>query len=161
VNKINGTLHCTGSNKQVIEALVNNGVEFLLIGGLAVSWYCLRQADDMDILVNPSPENSRKVYLSIISIGYPESFVETSFSKKGVLAHLKKYHYADILTPKETWPSYESLVSDAVEASIFNIPIKVPSVLNLIELKALAIKEAKESIEKHQNDIQLLKACGL
>ena len=161
VNKIDGTLQCNGSNKQVIEALVKNSVEFLLIGGLAVSWFCPRQADDMDILVNPSLENSRKVFHSIVSLGYLEGFAETSFSRNGVLAHLKKYHYADILTPKETWPSYKKLASDAVEASIFNIPIKLPSVLNLIELKNLAIKEAEESIEKHQNDIRLLKACNL
>ena len=62
MNKVGDTLIHTGANEELVRSFIENGVEFILIGGLAVAWYCAdRQAADMDLLVNPTPENSERI----------------------------------------------------------------------------------------------------
>lgn len=55
MNKVNNNLICFGGNEPLIKSFICNEVEFILVGGLAVSWFCSsRQADDMDLLINPT-----------------------------------------------------------------------------------------------------------
>jgi hypothetical protein len=57
MNKVGDTLMHFGANEQIVREFLSVGVEFIVVGGLAVAWYCPdRQADDMDLLVNPTPD---------------------------------------------------------------------------------------------------------
>jgi len=50
MNKVGDTLIHNGANEELVRALQSEGVEFVVVRGLAVAWYCSdRQADDMDL----------------------------------------------------------------------------------------------------------------
>jgi hypothetical protein len=58
--------------KDFIQSLNENKVEYLLVGGYAVIHYGYpRLTIDMDIWINPTKENARKVYDSLEHFGYP------------------------------------------------------------------------------------------
>lgn len=49
-------------HKQFVEKLINNNVEFILVGGFAVIYYgYLRTTGDMDIWLKPTVENKNKL----------------------------------------------------------------------------------------------------
>ena len=57
MHRFNDNLVHWHSNEELLRALVAENVDFVLIGGLAVAWYCeSRQADDLDLLVAPTSE---------------------------------------------------------------------------------------------------------
>jgi hypothetical protein len=157
MNKIGDTLIHTGANKELVLAFVANGVEFVIIGGLAVSWYCAdRKADDMDILVNPTPENSARISQALDGL-YMNGYTSDSFTKPGLQAPLKQLYYAELLTPQKDGPTYSEVAKDAVEAKLFNIPVRLASVVSLIRLKEQAVASAEAQKDKHLKDIERLK----
>ena len=132
MNRTGDNLTCTGSNEGVVRALARNDVEFVLVGGLAVAWHCAnRLADDMDLLVNPTPENSERIFLALSSLRL-DGFMKGSFTRFGLQAPLKQVHYADLLTPSKSGPSFAEVAADAVAGKLFNIPVRVASVHSLI-----------------------------
>jgi hypothetical protein len=160
MNRIDDSLYHTGANKEIVQAFLGSEVDFIVIGGLAVSWYCsTRQADDMDLLVNPEVENSRKVTdaLSLLGAMAPQGLTATSFSQLGVRAALKQFYYADILTPSRAGPSFEEIMKDSVAAKLFGLPVRLPSRACLLRLKESAAASAEGDVLKHRRDIALLK----
>lgn len=157
MNRIGDNLLCEGSNKEIVNAFSSFGVEFILVGGLAVSWYCSsRQANDMDVLVNPTKENSEKVINVLGSFGL-NGFVSDSFAKPGVHASIKEFHYADIITPARGSLTFEELMKDSIMGMLFNIAVHIPSIENLIKLKESAVASTEKELSKHQQDIVLLR----
>ena len=124
MNRIGENLICTGTNQEVVEALVQNGVEFVVVDGLAVSWHCAnRVADDMDLLVNPTRSNSERLSGALNAL-HLNGFTNDSFARPGIQAPLKQLHYADLLTPRVDGPTYSEVAADAVDAKLFNIPVR-------------------------------------
>ena len=157
MNRIGDNLVHTGPNEAIVKAFVTFEVEFVLVGGLAISWYCQsRQADDMDLLVKPTKENSQKVTNALASLNL-NGFVHNSFSKYGVQAPIKKYYYADIITPASEEYTFEEIINNSVNGKLFEIPIFIPSIDNLIRLKENAISSTQKELTKHNEDIILLK----
>lgn len=157
MNRIGDNLICTGSNEEIVKAFFAFDVEFILIGGLAVSWYCSsRQANDMDILVNPTKENSEKITNALGSLGL-NGFANNSFAKPGVQAPIKKIYYCDIITPARSGLTFEDLMRGSVMGKLFNIPVYIPSVENLIKMKESVAASTEKELNKHQQDIVLLR----
>ncbi len=159
MNRIGDNLVCTGSNREIVKALVEFEVNFIVAGGLAVSWYCSdRQADDMDLMIQPSVNNSYRTVSALETIGLkpPDS---SGFSKLGVQAKLKQHHYADLITPPKGGPSFEELFSNAEDGKLFDFPVRIVGRKSLIKLKEFAAKEEPEQ-QKHQDDIRRLKASA-
>ncbi len=157
MNRIGDNLICTGSNEAIIKAFSAFGVEFILVGGLAVSWYCSsRQVNDMDVLVNLTKENSKKVANALGSLGL-NGFANDAFAKAGVQAPIKKFHYADIITPARDGLTFEDIMKDSIMGKLFNIPVHIPSVGNLIKLKESAVASTEKELSKHQQDIVFLR----
>lgn len=157
MNRVGDSLFCTGSNEEIVVAFSEAAVEFIVVGGLAVAWYCNhRQADDMDLLVNPSSENSVRVCQALIRLGLI-GFTDTSFSKLGLQVSLKQRHYADLLTPREGAPTFSTVAGDAVSGRLFKIPVLIASINSLIQMKALAAVSEEEVKQKHLNDIDSLR----
>jgi hypothetical protein len=157
MNRVGNTLIHVSANEELIRSFVTRNVEFVIIGGLAVAWYCTdRQADDMDLLVDNTLENSERISQSLISLNL-SGFASTSFVKLGLQVPLKQFYYAELLTSRKDGPTYAEVANDAVEASVFNIPVRLASVASLIRLKELAIASEKVQIDKHLKDIECLK----
>lgn len=157
MNRLGDTLIHWYGNEPLIKELIKNNAEFILIGGLAVAWYCSeRQADDMDILVNPTEENSTSISMALTNL-HINGHNAHSFEKLSLQVPLKNGLYADILTPKEGSLSFNEILNEAIDAKIFNLPVKLASLKTLISLKEHAISTDENNAEKHTQDIMLLK----
>lgn len=157
MNRVGDTLLHVGANEELIRALTSEGVEFIVIGGLAVAWYCSdRQADDMDLLVNPTNENSVRISRALDGLRM-QGYSERSFTKLGVQVPLKQTYYAELLTPNKEGSTYAEVAKDAVIAKLFNIPVRVASVAALVRLKEQAVASGEAQRDKHIEDIKRLK----
>lgn len=59
------------SLREVIRVLTDGGVRFLVVGGLAVNAHgLLRFTADVDIVVQLTPDNIRRTFAALASIGY-------------------------------------------------------------------------------------------
>jgi hypothetical protein len=156
MNRVGNTLIHFGPNKDLLSAFVFCSVEFVLIGGLAVAWYCSeRKADDMDLLINPTSENSARISRALQSLEL-QGFTDQSFTKPGLQVSLKQVHYAELLTPRREGPSYSEASEEAVDRSVFNIPVRIASPSSLIRMKQQAATSDERQREKHIADIQYL-----
>ena len=159
MNRDGDTLLHTGANEEIVQAFTSGGVEFVVVGGLAVSWYCHdRQADDMDLLVNPTPDNSARITQALCSLpSMPMNcYTNDSFAKPGLQVPLKKFYYAELLTPRKEDPTFSDLAKDAVDAKLFGIPVRLASITRLIRMKEQAVAAAEAQREKHLADIDRL-----
>lgn len=161
MNRIGDDLICAGANREIVVAFSECSVEFVVIGGLAVAWYCTeRQADDMDLLVNPTPENSERISQALSRLRL-SGFSSRSFIKPGLQVTLKQLHYAELLTPRKDGPSFSAVAGQAVSGKLFGVPVLIASPASLIELKELAVASEKAAMEKHLNDIERLRAYAV
>ncbi|MCU1376712.1 MAG: hypothetical protein JWO68_3998 [Actinomycetia bacterium] len=157
MNRIGDSLQHVGSNKELLQAFTSCGVEFVLIGGLAVAWYCKdREADDMDLLINPTPENSARIAQALCQLGL-QGHSQDSFTKPGLQVPLKQHHYAELLTPRKSDASYSEVLTDAVDGKVFDIPVRVASPTRLICMKQQAVVTAEAQRDKHLKDIERLR----
>lgn len=156
MNRIGDDLHCTGSNKEIVQVFSEYGVEFVLVGGLAVAWYCAdRQVDDMDLLVNPTKENSVRISQALSLLRYAVTDPQ-SFCRPGLQVPLKKEHYAELLTPRKDGPGYEDVAQQAIRGKVLGVPVLIASAQSLIELKKLAVASEEAAMQKHLRDIECL-----
>ena len=71
-------------NVALLRALNNYDVEYLVVGGRAVSYYYPQRAvGDLDLLVNATLENAEKVRSALISLGMND-FEHTKLTKPKV-----------------------------------------------------------------------------
>ena len=157
MNRIGDSLQHFEPNRELVGSLVQQRVEFVLIGGLAVAWYCTsRQADDMDLLVDSTAGNSEQVFKALGSLGL-QGFQPTSFTRPGLQVPIKGRFYAELLTPLATGPSYAEVRATAVQAKLFGAPISVASPAMLIRMKEQAVVASLERGQKHLADIACLR----
>lgn len=73
--------------KDMLQVLLGQGVKFLLVGAYAMGAHGFpRATGDIDIWVEPSVENSAKVYRSMTVFGAPlHEIDETTFTTPGVV----------------------------------------------------------------------------
>jgi hypothetical protein len=155
-NRIGNNLIHFGSNEVLVRTLISYEVEFVVIGGLAIAWHCpLRSADDMDLLVNPTIENSRRLSNALASLQIGDHSSD-SFAKPGLQVPIKEAYYAELLTLPDGSSSFDQVESAAVDAFLFNIPVRLASVATLIQMKRKAIASDEEPSAKHADDLKLL-----
>lgn len=155
-NRVGNNLIHFGTNEELVREFTNAEVKFVVVGGLAVAWYCPeRQADDMDLLVEPTAENSVRIARALASL-HLSGFSADSFAKLGLQVQLKQPYYAEVLTPQEGSSSFSDIEAQAVDARLFNIPVRLASVSTLIAMKKLAAASTEEQYLKHTRDIDLL-----
>ena len=88
----------------------------------------------MDLLINPTLENSLRISNSFTGLKM-NGFVPDTFAKLGLQISLKKIYYAELITPQKDGLTFFEVVNDAIEAVVFNMPIKLASVATLIQQK--------------------------
>lgn len=156
MNRFGDNLVHFGPNEHIVRNLLDVGAKFVVVGGLAVAWHCReRQADDMDLLIEPTTENSSRVSQGLARLGLT-GFGPESFARLGLQVPLKQNYYAELLTPEPTGLSYQEVESCAVDAKLFGMPVRVASVETLIQMKKRAAACAEGQCQKHEADIALL-----
>lgn len=155
-NRIGNNLVHFGSNEELVRALVDHKVKFIVIGGLAVAWHCPeRVADDMDLLVEPTIENSERITRALTSLRIG-GLSENSFFRSGLQVPIKDVFYAELLTPQEGLVGFNDVEADAVDACLFEIHVRLASIAKLLAMKKQAIDSNADQREKHLKDIELL-----
>lgn len=158
MHRFNDNLVHWNSNEELLRALVAENVDFVLIGGLAIAWYCeSRQADDMDLLVKPTAENAERIRKALSSVNV-QGFDAAAFAGAGAQLQIRDRYYAELLTPALGGPAYEEIAQASEPAKLFGTPIRVPSRAMLVRLKLRAITTQAEAKEKHLADVELLLA---
>lgn len=73
--------------KDMLQVLLDNGVRFLLVGAYAMGAHGYpRATGDIDIWVEPSAENSERIYRSMVAFGAPlHEIDETTFVKPDIV----------------------------------------------------------------------------
>jgi hypothetical protein len=156
MHRFNDNLMHWRSNEELVSALVIHNVDFVLIGGLAVAWYCdSRQAEDMDLLVAPTLENSSRIFNALVALDL-SNFAVDSFAKTAVQARIGGRYHAELLTPSTGGPTYGEVVQSSEPARVLGISVRVPSRAMLVRLKLHAIAAKHEGREKHFTDVELL-----
>jgi predicted nucleotidyltransferase len=62
---------------EVLSAMNGHNVEYILVGGLAVSYHGYsRYTGDMDLWIKPDAVNMEKLYKTLYDLGYPENIIE-------------------------------------------------------------------------------------
>lgn len=156
-NRIGDSLHHFGQNEALVRALIDRQVQFVLVGGLAVSWFCPRRtADDMDLLVAPTVENAGRVAAALQAISHPLQSPD-ELARPGKRVPLKSVLYAELLTPRPDAPAFEEVAARAVDGRLFGLPIKIASPGDLVAMKQLVIDQGDGDLQKHLDDIAMLR----
>jgi len=76
--------------KEFVELLIKNNVEYLVVGGYAVGIHGYpRYTGDLDIWLNPTPENARKILVCVNEFGFASfKLTEEDFTKENNVIQL-------------------------------------------------------------------------
>ena len=147
----------------LLERLREAGVDFVLVGGLAVNaWGYLRATRDVDLVPDPSPENLGRLDELLVALGgkveVGERLLESSairtFLRTGdrtlVLTDLGRI---DILQGLPQVPSFAALDERASEVDIDGLVVKVCSLDDLLEMKRASDRP------RDRDDLEALEAA--
>lgn len=92
-----------GENDLLVRELLRHDVRFLIVGGLAVQFYVPeREADDLDLLIEQTPENAERLFSTFTELHLTPQFekhIISQPSERPQQLPLKAIYYADIVTP--------------------------------------------------------------
>lgn len=134
---------------ELLRRLAAAGVEFVVVGGLAVNaWGVVRGTKDVDIVVSPDVENLKRVAeVAVAASGHVqqgETMLGSPISIASALAGGEQVAIEtdlgrlDIVQGLAGVPSYEELRSRAVEAKILGVTVAVCSIGDLKAMKRAA-----------------------
>ncbi len=80
----------TQDMKDLIEIMERHEVQYVLVGGFAVNFYgYIRTTQDVDVLVNPSSENARRMVNALDEFGFGSGGVPAEyFETEGTAIHM-------------------------------------------------------------------------
>jgi predicted nucleotidyltransferase len=134
---------------QLLRRLAEAGVEFVLVGGLAVNaWGVVRGTKDVDIVVAPNPKNLKRIAeVAVKAHGHVqkgEAFLSTPFSIAAELANGERVAIEtelgllDVVQGLDGVPPYAELRASAVETEILGVKVAVCSIEALRQMKRAA-----------------------
>jgi predicted nucleotidyltransferase len=133
----------------LLRRLTEAGVEFVIVGGLAVNaWGVLRGTKDVDIVVAPGAANLRRLAEVAVAAGghvqRSDALLGTPFSIAAELARGDQVAIEtdlgrlDVVQGLEGVPPYEELRERATEAEVLGVSVAVCSVEDLRSMKRAA-----------------------
>ena len=134
---------------ELLRRLSEAGVEFVLVGGLAVNaWGVVRGTKDVDVVVAPDPANLKRVAeVAVAASGHVQRGEALLGSPPSIAALLATGEQVaietdlgrlDVVQGLEGVPSYEELRSRASEAEVLGVNVAVCSVEDLRQMKQAA-----------------------
>jgi predicted nucleotidyltransferase len=134
---------------ELLRRLAAAGVEFVVVGGLAVNaWGVVRGTKDVDIVVAPEIENLKRVaeiavtagghvQLGDAVLGSPP-LIASALASGGQVAIETDLGRLDVVQGLDGVPTYEELSSRATEAQILGVSVAVCSIEDLKAMKRAA-----------------------
>ena len=134
---------------ELLRRLSEAGVEFILIGGLAVNaWGVVRGTKDVDVVVAPDPTNLERVAEVAVAAGGHVQKGEALLGSPPSIAALlatgeqvaikTELGRLDVVQGLEGVPSYGELRAKAVETEVLGVSVAVCSVEDLRAMKLAA-----------------------
>lgn len=124
--------------KEMLQILQRHGVEYILVGAYALAAHGYpRGTIDIDIWVNPTQENSSKVYNALARFGAPLHDIDTgTFKKKGIIFQIGVAPCRiDILTEISGEIEFDSAKNRSIQVDIEGINLNILSVEDFIKNK--------------------------
>ncbi len=132
--------------RALLEALYEQDVRFVVIGGVAVGAHgFVRGTEDLDLVPDPDPENLTRLTQALELL---DSTLPTvggrpfdSSSDAGVIrmggnvTAMTRFGGLDVVQRAQGVPSYSQLSEDAVASELLGIPVQVCSLTRLREMK--------------------------
>ena len=128
---------------EFIRLLNTHNVRYLVIGGYAVRYHgCLRPASDLDVLVDRSAENSKRLRDAVIELlGYEPKFTVEELARPKKQISLKQQDYRiDVLTSIEGL-NFDNAYDQRITERIAELPVSMISKQHLVESKKLSPRE--------------------
>lgn len=136
----------------ILQELVEGGVDFLLIGGIAVGYHGhIRATKDVDVVPAPDHDNLQKLAGVLARLDaqvegseefdkdeLPDPLDPDVLESGGNWVLGTRLGRLDVMQWIGEWPLWEELSPRAIEDSIGSLPIKFVSYEDLIRLKELA-----------------------
>ena len=129
----------------LLRAFNKEGVEYLLIGSMAESHYrSLASVGDMDVLINPTPENATKVKPSLDTVvcriyGYTARCTAEDLVEPGKHLYLgrdyKNYLNVDLFTAQRGFDFREAFSRSIAVEVVAGIPARIASEGDLERLR--------------------------
>lgn len=151
-------------NNEFISKAVKNEIEFFVVGGTATAFYGCRnrdEVDDLDLLINPTSTNEKKLRNLLRSLKHPINDPEDVLTKSKVRIPLKKTFYLEILTPPYEGYCFNEIERRCNFSYIEDTRVKVIPLKEHLELLDIAIENESDNsnkIEKLKKDVQCLKS---
>ncbi len=142
--------------KDMLRCLADEKVKFLLIGAYAMAAHGYPRATmDIDFWVQPSPENAEAVLRALKIFGAPLFDLSVKdLQKGGTIFQIGVVpRRIDVIT-SASGLDFEETYSRSVEVEIEGIPVRVPSVEDLIRNKKASGRK------KDLADVESLEALG-
>ena len=131
--------------RDLIRRLDQQGVEFVLVGGLAVNaWGHLRGTRDLDIVPEPGSENLERLASPLEGIGGRVEVLEGRLAPSAIGTFLKAGDRTlvstdlgpvDVLQGHPQVPRYAELSGEAVAVDLEGVTVRVCSLEALLEMK--------------------------
>jgi hypothetical protein len=131
--------------RALLAELTEAGVEFILIGGVAVAAHgYVRATEDVDIVPDPLPGNLERVATTLVRMdarlllapNVPLGERERRALLNGRSLSVETRHGPlDVVQLVPGVPQYDELAADSVEANLLGVPVRVCSLARLREMK--------------------------
>lgn len=163
-NSVLCTFH---GNVPFVAALLKAEARFLVVGGLAVKFYRRdRVVDDLDLLIEPTVSNAERVLGALSKFDPTHGRLPEELVAPGIHLQLKTFlylkpcseFYLDVLTPRKTWPSFESMWASSVPVRLAHLEVRLPSRQFLLAMQREASESDKDEGSRalHANDVMAL-----
>jgi hypothetical protein len=132
--------------KALLGALHEQGVDFVVIGGVAVGAHgFVRGTEDLDLVPDPDPENLKRLVQTLEAL---DATLPTAGDRRfnaatdarvikrgGSVTAMTKFGELDVVQLAQGVPSYSQLAEDAVDSDLLGVPVRVCSLSRLREMK--------------------------
>ncbi len=147
----------------LLERLRDAGIDFVLVGGLAVNaWGYLRATRDVDLVPDPSPENLARLDALLVELGgkvevgdrlLESSAIRTFLRTGDRTLVLTDFGRIDVLQGLPQVPSFSVLDERATEIDLEGLVLKVCSLDDLLSMKRASDRP------RDRDDVESLEAA--
>ena len=113
--------------RDMLLALRNAGVEYMIIGGYALAVHgFLRATKDIDIWVHPTEDNAERLWTALVDFGAPLDHISPSdFAKPGIVLQIGVAPVRIDLITKVDGVDFAAAWEEKIESELFEVPTQV------------------------------------